>query len=265
MRTNILTMLVALIACTIGKMCGMGGGVIIKPVLDALRVSSGTAINFMSCCTVFGMSLFSVGKGIIRKDSVVNWKLSSFLAIGAAIGGYFGKTRYLSLETYFPDGQTASGIQSCVLLLFLILTFLYTRNKNKIPSFRVTNSAASCFIGMFLGTVSSFLGIGGGPFNMAVLFLFFSMETKVAVENSLYIIFISQLFALVKSIINGIPEDVDLAVTLGMILFGILGAEAGSRINARIDNEKSTSFLKGSIVLIMVICIYNIYTKLLMI
>ena len=38
----------------------------------------------------------------------------------------------------------------------------------------------------FLGIISSFLGIGGGPINLVVLFFFFSMPTKIAAENSLY-------------------------------------------------------------------------------
>ena len=32
-------------------------------------------------------------------------------------------------------------------------------------------------IGLLLGIMSSFLGIGGGPINLAVLFFFFGMET----------------------------------------------------------------------------------------
>ena len=34
---NILSWLVALLSCIIGTICGMGGGIIIKPVLDAKR------------------------------------------------------------------------------------------------------------------------------------------------------------------------------------------------------------------------------------
>ncbi|MEI3183290.1 MAG: sulfite exporter TauE/SafE family protein [Lachnospiraceae bacterium] len=45
--------------------------------------------------------------------------------------------------------------------------------------------------------MSSFLGIGGGPINLVVLLYFFSMDTKAAAQNSLYIILFSsdhQLF-----------------------------------------------------------------------
>lgn len=259
---DVMTLAVAFFACTIGKVCGMGGGVIIKPVLDALDVYSGLAINFMSCCTVLAMSCFSVVKGKLKGKSSVNWKESSFLAVGAALGGYVGKTRYLMLETYFPDKGIASGIQSCVLLFFLVAVYIYTCNKEHLKSLHVSNPLACVLIGGFLGLLGAFLGIGGGPFNMAVLFLFFSMETKKAAENSIYIIFISQFFAFVKSIANGLADDLNIPILLSMVVCGVIGSELGSRINDRVSNHRSTTLFKGAIIIVGFICISNIYTKL---
>ena len=56
-------------------------------------------------------------------------------------------------------------------------------------AYKVENASVCVLIGVFLGIMSSFLGIGGGPINFVVLFFFFSMSTKIAAENSLYIIF----------------------------------------------------------------------------
>ena len=57
---SVFCFLVALLACLIGSICGMGGGVIIKPVLDASGFLPVAQINFFSCCTVLGMTLWSV-------------------------------------------------------------------------------------------------------------------------------------------------------------------------------------------------------------
>ena len=57
---GILIFLVCLTASTIGGICGIGGGVIIKPVLDALGVMSVSALQFLSGLTVLGMSMVSV-------------------------------------------------------------------------------------------------------------------------------------------------------------------------------------------------------------
>ena len=48
--------LVAFLASVLGKICGMGGGVMIKPVLDACHTASVAAINFYSGCTVLAKS-----------------------------------------------------------------------------------------------------------------------------------------------------------------------------------------------------------------
>ena len=58
---------------------------------------------------------------------------------------------------------------------------------------QVKNSLVCVAVGLTLGIMSSFLGIGGGPINLVVLYFFFSMETKVAAQNSLYIILIFQI------------------------------------------------------------------------
>ena len=44
--------LVALGASVVGAVCGIGGGVIIKPVLDLLHLETVAAISFLSGCTV---------------------------------------------------------------------------------------------------------------------------------------------------------------------------------------------------------------------
>ena len=44
-----------------GGICGIGGGVIIKPVLDFWGIASVAAASFLSGCTVLSMSFYNVG------------------------------------------------------------------------------------------------------------------------------------------------------------------------------------------------------------
>ena len=62
---------VSFLASIVGAICGIGGGVIIKPVLDAFGVLDVSAISFLSGCTVLAMSLYSVGRGKISGTSMV--------------------------------------------------------------------------------------------------------------------------------------------------------------------------------------------------
>ena len=70
-----LHIVVAFLASVIGAICGIGGGVIIKPVLDMLSNDGASTINFMSGCTVLAMSLYSVGKELVSKKSTFDYQL----------------------------------------------------------------------------------------------------------------------------------------------------------------------------------------------
>lgn len=255
----VLCLFVTFIACIIGKICGMGGGVIIKPVLDALHIASPSDINFLSGCTVIGMSGWSVMKSVRKETAAIDFKVSTPLAFGAAIGGIAGKSLYSMLETLFTNSEHAGGVQAVLLLLATIGTFVYTINKAKIISCKITNTIICIIIGLGLGLLGSFLGIGGGPFNMAVLYFFFSMDTKTAAQNSLYIILISQISGLIKNIITENLPEVALLLLIAMVFCGIAGSEMGSRLNQWLDDKKTTILFEGSMVLVMIICIYNIY------
>ena len=82
---------ISFLASIVGAICGIGGGVIIKPVLDAFGVLSVSMISFLSSCTVFAMSSYSVIKARLAHESQIDLKLTTPLAIGAAIGGLIGK------------------------------------------------------------------------------------------------------------------------------------------------------------------------------
>ena len=249
---------VALFACVIGKICGMGGGVIIKPVLDALGIMSVAAINLVSGCTVIAMSCWSVGSSLVRRQSEIDWKISTPLAIGAAVGGILGKTLFSAVAGLFADKNAAGGVQAMLLFAATLATLIYTIRKDRIPSRHVTAAPACALIGLLLGMLGAFLGIGGGPFNMAVLFYFFSMKTKVAAQNSLYVILISQITGLASQFLSGSVPAVSIPLLLGMAFFGVLGSEIGGRLNKKLSEKRATVLFEGAMVLVMLICVYNV-------
>ena len=250
--------LVTLFACGIGTICGMGGGIIIKPVLDATGVMTVSTITFLSGCTVIAMTCWSVGKNLLHHESVIELKNTTFLAIGAALGGLAGKQIYNVVASMFPNPDTAGGVQAFLLFLATLATFIYTLRKDKIHSRQVESPAACILIGLLLGILGSFLGIGGGPFNVAVLYYFFSMQTKKATQNSLYIVLFSQAASTLKTVcFDGVPEFNGLMLIV-MIGFGILGSEIGRRINKKINEKQATYLFEGAMILIMGINIYNI-------
>ena len=251
--------LISFCASIIGAICGIGGGVIIKPTLDMFHLASVSTISFLSGCTVLAMSCYSVGRSMVAKDSLVNLKTGTPLAIGAAVGGVVGKQLFTIIKGMFENQNTVGAIQAFCLLLVTLGTLIYTLRKSRIKTHQVDSALVCVVIGFLLGIMSSFLGIGGGPINLVVLYFFFSMDTKTAAQNSLYIILFSQITSFVSTLVTHTVPDFDpLALGL-MVLGGIFGGMAGRSFNKRLDNKAVDKLFIGLMVVIIGISCYNTY------
>ena len=197
---------ICILASAVGAVVGAGGGVIIKPVLDMLGILPVSTVSFCSGCTVLGMSVCSLINS--RNDGVkLKIKTSTALASGAVLGGLAGKWLFEIVRNDFGNERVLGAVQAVFLTLITFLVFLYVCNKDKLPSHKIDSVGISVLIGIFLGIISSFLGIGGGTSNVAVLFFFFSMEAKEAAKNSIYIIIFSQMSSIVTAMVTGSVPD----------------------------------------------------------
>lgn len=254
-----LFLLISFGASIAGAICGIGGGVIIKPTLDAFGVLSVSAISFLSGCTVLAMTCYSVIKGKMSGESLVDMKTGTPLAIGAAIGGVVGKSMFQAVSSLFADKDMVGAVQAACLLAITLGTLIYTIKKDRIHTHHVTNPVICVLIGLVLGILSSFLGIGGGPINLVVLFFFFSMDTKAAAQNSLYIILFSQITGLLNSLVTGTVPEFSIWLLVLMVIGGILGGMSGRVINKKIDEMVVDKLFLFLMVVIIGINIYNIY------
>ncbi len=256
---EILFFFVAFLASVIGAICGIGGGVIIKPTLDSFHVMSVATISFLSGCTVLAMSAYSVIKAKLAGDSPVEAKTGIPLAVGGAIGGILGKELFDMIAAALENKERIGMIQASCLLLITLGTLLYTIFKDKIRTKQVKGPLVSGGIGLLLGMTSAFLGIGGGPINLVVLFYFFSMPTKAAAANSLYIIFFSQLASLLRVLLSAAIPPVPPLLLLITVSGGIGGGIVGRLINRRIDNGLVEKLFIGLMLVLLGINAYNIW------
>ena len=251
--------IVSLLASTVGAICGIGGGVIIKPVLDLLRLETVSAISFLSACTVLSMSCYSVGRSMLAGERRVALRTGTPLALGAAVGGLLGKALFTFIRGLFANQNTVGAVQAVCLALITLGTLLYTVNKSRLSTKNVKHPVACVAIGLALGLMSSFLGIGGGPINLVVLFYFFGMDTRTAAANSLYIILFSQLASVLSSIVTGAVPAFRWTTLLLMVAGGIGGGIAGRALNRRIDVKTVDRLFIGLMVLIIGISVYNVW------
>jgi len=253
----IIAIFISLFATITGSITGIGGGVIIKPVLEAFSGFSLVVVSFLSGCTVLAMTLVSLIRN--RKSTIkIDYKKSTWLAAGATIGGIAGKGIF-DLAIHFSEHDSVLGIiQSSLLIVITAGVVVYVQVKEHITLHHVKHPAACIAIGFLLGMISSFLGIGGGPINIAVLSFFFAMDSKTSALNSIYIIFFSQLTSFGTTAVNGTIPQVDILVLLMMIVGGISGSIIGSIISNKMTNRKVDGLFSTVMVIIIGISFYNL-------
>lgn len=258
--TILFVFVVCLCASTIGGICGIGGGVVIKPLLDATGIMSVSTVSFLSGLTVLAMSLISVYKN--RKTKELDARRSIPLGIGAAVGGVLGKRLFEMIKAAAQADQLVGMIQAIVLGLMVLGTLAYVRNKARIRTKDVRSTSVAAVIGLLLGMCSSFLGIGGGPMNLAVLYYFYSMTTKQAAINSILIILVSQIASLLMSIVKGSIPAFDPMMLIVMVAAGVLGGSVSSKLHKRLSTETTDKLFAALLVVIILICCYNLAIRL---
>ncbi|MEG0692570.1 MAG: sulfite exporter TauE/SafE family protein [Oscillospiraceae bacterium] len=251
----IIYFLISLFSSTIGAISGIGGGVIIKPVLDATNTLPVATISFLSGCTVLTMSIVSLIKQR-NSDVKLDIKRTTSLAVGGAIGGILGKYIFDLTKTILAE-NILGGMQAAILFVMTFSVLLFVIYKQKIKMLDVQNIIIAFIVGLALGLISAFLGIGGGPMNIAVLYFFFSMSPKSAALNSIYVIMFSQITSLFSSILTGSVPEFSWIVLLFMMAGGVIGALIGSAISKKVENSKVEFYFKMLLFVIMAINVYN--------
>ena len=226
--------IIILFATFTGAFVGLGGGVIIKPLLDLIGHDGIAVVNFISACAVFSMSISSTVRHIKAKTKI-DFKFIVILSAGAVAGGIGGSTLFDYLLTVF-DNDSLKRLQGLILGILLVASVIYVNAKNA-KSFKVKNPAGIVIVGLALGFIASFLGVGGGPINVAFLVLFFSMSMKEAAVYSVGTIFFSQLSKLVSMAVSSSIPEVPPTVLISAVICAVAGGILGARMNKK-GNEK---------------------------
>lgn len=251
--------IIIFIACTVGAIVGIGGGVIIKPVLDMIGYHSVEVVGFISTCAVFAMSISSSVKHITAKAEF-NKKIVLLVSFGSIFGGIIGNEIFdYAFETFNTD--IIKGIQAVIIALFIIFVIIYVNTKN-VKSLKIKNPILIALTGLLLGLMSAFLGIGGGPINTAFLVLLFSFTVKESAVYSVAIIFFSQLSQLITIFINNQfePYKEYLPIILSAMAVSVIGGIIGSKLNRRLSEKAITAIFSVVLSIVAVINIYNAVT-----
>lgn len=246
-------LLVALFATIVGAVAGLGGGVIIKPVLDMLGNYNIVTISVLSSATVLSMAAVTTFRQIKKGFKIT--KTAAVVTIGAILGGILGSMLFAVIKAKL-DPDLVTIVQSAIIIALLVLCLGYS----KLPRFHIKSFIGQCSIGLFLGMMSSFLGIGGGPINVAILLVLLGLELRDAAKVSVFIILFSQTSGLIVKMLNGMFSQVeDFSMLLVMIPAAIAGGLIGSQLNIKLSESNISKVYKAAVILVIVICVYNIW------
>lgn len=154
----------------IAGMLGVGGGIVIVPVLDLVLSSLGIDSDIRmhvtvatSLATIIPTAISSSraheAKGAVDHDQLKGWGIAIFLG---AIAGVILASR--------ASGDTLSAVFGIVALLVAIKMLLPLEGKHIAEA--VPGGAGGQFIPFAIGGISSMMGIGGGTLSVPVMTLF---------------------------------------------------------------------------------------------
>ncbi|KRM23665.1 sulfite exporter TauE/SafE family protein [Latilactobacillus graminis] len=251
----VLYVMIILFSNTIGAISGMGGGVIIKPVLDLLSGDPLVAINFYSSFAVFIMSIVSTGKGL-KRGVRIDWHEALFLSAGSIIGGKLGDGGFILLSKILQNDHSLNLIQIIIVVIALVLALLFSKSggfhfNKQITYFLFVLS------GLALGMLSTFLGIGGGPINVAVIIYLFGFEPKKAAFYSIISIFFSQLIKLLTNLSHVSDLGLNVSLLPGIAIAAIIGGYLGAVISCRLTNRTVLSIYRAVVVCVIGLNVYN--------
>lgn len=251
----------AISATTLGSLTGTGGGVIMKPVMDMLGHFDVASIGIISSVTVFSMSLVSVTRQIISKRKIP-YDIAIPVSAGAVAGGYLGQWTFAKVMEKAGEGSNVKVIQNIILCFLILFVFIYVKNKEKFGSFHLKGIFPAALTGILLGVLASFLGIGGGPINVAVIILLFSCDTKTATVCSLMTILFAQLSKLITVALTSGFGDYSLTVVPVMIAGAVAGGFIGAALNRKLSEKAVERAFSAVQIIVLGITISNIIRNL---
>ncbi|MDA9471219.1 sulfite exporter TauE/SafE family protein [Enterococcus sp. 5H] len=255
MYVGFIYFIVIILANTVGAISGMGGGVIIKPVMDTLHFHPLAAISFYSSVAVFTMSIVSTLRQM-KNGLKLKIPVAIFVSLGSVVGGIIGNTTFDELLKLLSDEKYVQTIQIILTLITLLFAFFYTKFGES-RSYNLSHPLWYVMVGLFLGFISTLLGIGGGPINVALLMLCFGIPIKEATVYSIITIFFSQAAKLVTIAQTTGFSGFDLAILFYVIPAAIIGGFVGALISGKVSADRVTQIYQVVILLVLLLNIWN--------
>ena len=243
------------------------------PLLIFMGIPPATAVGTESV-QILGSSVSGAMAHGIKKN--IDYEIGIFLLIG----GIFGSTVGVILFNFLKESGNIDLIIKFLYILFLAIigTLMLVEStislvsEKKIDSsykkkkrsfldylplklkFRQSKIFISIllpiFVGIFVGLLSAFMGVGGGFVMVPAMIYLFGMGTVVAIGTSLFqIVFVTLNVSILHATFN---YSVDLILAIFLLIGGVIGAQYGSKFTSRFKGEQIRILLA---LIVLIVCI----------
>ncbi len=218
---------------TLIGLTGLGGGVLLLPLLifvlrvpAILAVGSDAVFNFF---TKIGSSWVHLHRGTVRRRVVLA------LAVGSAPGSYIGVSVLVHLRKLYGVGVN-DFIKSAVGILLICIPILLLLQRRIEEHVAMRKPTARSFAGMtIIGLVSGFLvgmtSVGSGSIIMLALLLFYSYPPKIMVGTDIvHAVILTGVTGLLHYRLGNVDMRLVGLLLVGSVPGGLLGAHLSTRV-----------------------------------
>ncbi|AKN31578.1 permease [Clostridium carboxidivorans P7] len=248
--------IISIIAGVLGSILGLGGGIIITPVLTLFF---GIDIKYAIGASIVSVIATSSGAAIAYiKDRITNIRVGMFLEIATTTGAITGaflsgmiNTKYLYLIFGMvllystvnmikkSKSELPKNIETHPIAAKLNLNgAYYDKVLNQQIQYNVTGVYGGFGMMYVAGVISGLLGIGSGIFKVMAMDLFMKLPLKVSSATSNFMIGVTAAASAGVYLIRG---DIDPKISAPVALGVLFGAAIGTKV---MQNLKSKTIRK---------------------
>jgi uncharacterized membrane protein YfcA len=215
---------------TLSGFFGIGGGMILIPILMLLGIDIKTAIGISIVQMVFSSiygSYLNYRKGsLVIEDGI-------WVGIGGFIGGFIGA--YVS--TIIP-----SRVLEYLFLGLLVFALyrLFSAKPKDDDSVKTLHISILFFVGFMIGIFSISLGVGGSIMLTPILAGFLHYPIKKAVSAGLFFVVFSSVAGLISHLMVG---SIDLGKGIYVAIASLLGVYIGVWLKEHVTDSKHKLYL----------------------
>lgn len=221
----------------LGSMIGLGGGIIIVPVLTFVGFPPSLAASNSLFATLSNSIASTIS---YSRQNRVEFKLGIKLGLLSIPGTILG-----AIISSDASPEVFKILFGMVLVASAIYIFLRKKIKEKDADTSKSIIVFATGASFFAGLISAFFGIGGGVIFVPLMILYMSMTMKKAAPTSQFILFFVSLSGVITHSFLGHPDYAQ----AGLLA---IGAFFGGFVGARLTLKLEEAFLKILISIVMI-------------